>query len=84
MITAHQCELVNPKGTQEGKESLGSSSHQTAVTSCGEPQGSSGCEKHRILAQDSLDVYERYDSSEPRLLHLPINRKVSNSLTWVF
>ena len=27
--------------------------------------------KHRILAQDSWDAYERNDFSEPRFLHLP-------------
>ena len=36
----------------------------------------------RILAQDSWDTYERNDFSKPRLLHLPIQRKVLNSLTW--
>ena len=30
-------ELVSPEGTQEGKEYLPSSSHQTAATPCGEP-----------------------------------------------
>ena len=36
----------------------------------------------RMLAQDSWDTYERNDFSKPRLLHLPIQRKVLNSLTW--
>ena len=38
--------------------------------------------KHRILAPDSWGTYQRKDFSEPRLLHLPIHRKVLNSLTW--
>ena len=37
--------------------------------------------KHRILVPDSWGAYQRNDFSEPRLLHLPIYRKV-NSLTW--
>ena len=44
-------------------------------------QGSSWCENHRILVPDNWDSYERNDFSEPRLLHLPIHRKVLNSLT---
>ena len=46
------------------------------------PLRNSGCEKCRILAQDSWDAYKRNDFSEPRLLYLPIHRKVLNSLTW--
>ena len=38
--------------------------------------------KNRILAPDSWDTYKRNDFSEPRLLHLPIQRKAWNSLTW--
>ena len=45
-------------------------------------QRKSGCEKHRILAPDSWDAYERNDFSDPRLLHLTIHRKALNSLTW--
>ena len=44
--------------------------------------GSSGCEKHRILASHSWDAYESNGfSNEPRLLNLPIHRKALNSLT---
>ena len=57
-IAALQCEQVSPKGTQEGEEYLWPGSHQTAATLCGEPQGSSGCEKHTILAPDSWDAHE--------------------------
>ena len=35
-----------------------------------------------MLAPDSWDAQERNDSSEPRLVHLPINRKVLSSLIW--
>ena len=42
----------------------------------------SGCEKHRTLAPESWDSYERNDFIEPRLLCLPIHRKALNSLTW--
>ena len=40
------------------------------------------CDKCRILAPTSWDEYERNDSSESRLIHLPIHRKVLNYLTW--
>ena len=38
--------------------------------------------KYRILAPGSWGADQRNDFSEPRLLHLPIRRKVPNSLTW--
>lgn len=38
--------------------------------------------KRRILAPNSWDAWPRNDFSEPRILHLPIHRKVLNSLTW--
>ena len=38
--------------------------------------------KHRILIPDSWGAYQRNDFSEPRLLHLPIVRKVLTSLIW--
>ena len=41
-----------------------------------------GCKKHRILAPDSWDAYERNDFSSPRLSHLHIHRKALNSSTW--
>ena len=37
-------ELVNPEETQERKEYLSSSRHQTAALPHGEPWGNSGCE----------------------------------------
>ena len=42
-------------------------------------------QKHRILAPDSWDAYERNDFIGPRLLHLSIHRKALNFLiqeTW--
>ena len=45
----------------------------------GKPWGNSGC--FRILAPESWSAYQRNDFSEPRLLQLPIHRKVPNSLT---
>ena len=39
MIAALQCELVSPKGIQEGKDYLLSSSQQTTAISYGEPRG---------------------------------------------
>ena len=39
-------------------------------------------EKNRMLVLDSWDANERNGFSGPRLLHLPIHRKVLNSLTW--
>ena len=38
--------------------------------------------KHRILAPGSWDAYQRNVFSEPRLLHIPVHRKVLNFLTW--
>ena len=53
----------------------------TVIRSCshrlrwaGESWGNSGYEKY--------PADQRHDCSEPRLLHLPIHRKVLNSLTW--
>ena len=36
----------------------------------------------RILAPDSWDAYERNGFSKPRLLYLPIHRRVLNSFIW--
>ena len=38
--------------------------------------------KRRTLAPDSWGAYQRNYFSEPRFLHLPICRKVLNTLTW--
>ena len=37
------------------------------------PKWSQDVKKHKILAQDSWDVYEKNDFSEPRLLHYEKN-----------
>ena len=39
-------------------------------------------ETSRILAPERWGAYQRKDFSEPRLLHLPIQRKTLKSLTW--
>ena len=59
----------------------------TVISNCasplwrGKPWGNSGCENTgywpQIAPQDQRD-----DFREPRLLHLPIQRKALNSLTW--
>ena len=36
--------------------------------------------KHRILALESQEAYQRNDFSEPRLLHPPTDRRALNSL----
>ena len=59
-------------------------SHQWLQPSKGDlvsPEGTQDV-KTQILAPDSWAAYQRNDFSEPRLLHLPIHRKVINSLTW--
>ena len=38
--------------------------------------------KHKILTPDRWCAYQRNDFRDPRLLHLPIHRKMLNSLTW--
>ena len=47
------------------EEYLQSGSHYSTATSYGEPQESSGCEKHRVLDPDSWDTYERMISVSP-------------------
>lgn len=39
------------------------------------------CKKKKVLALDSYSTYQKNDFSKFRLLHLPIHRKVLNSLT---
>ena len=48
---------------------------------CALKKGSSGCENTGYWSSDSWSAYERNGSSEPRLLHLPMYRKVLNYLT---
>ena len=39
-------------------------------------------EKSKIMALNSWGAYQKNDFNEPRLLHLPIHKKVLNSLSW--
>jgi len=52
--------------------------------SLGRGPRSSGCEKsnRRVLAPDGSEANKRNNFSDPRLLCLPIHRKVLHSLTW--
>ena len=79
--TAHG-EPESPEGMNSGsKEDLPSSSPQKAATLHHEPWGSSGY-KSRKPAPDSWGAHQRNDFSKPRVLHLSIDRKVLNSLTY--
>ena len=68
----HQQELVSPAEIQEGKEYLPCSSNQTSVTLCSHSLWWALRKlrtwKHRILAPDNRDTYQRNKFSEPRLL----------------
>ena len=57
------------------------SSHQPLQAA---PNGAPRCPSRglRVLAPDSRGAYQRNVFSEPRLLHLAIQRKALNSLTW--
>ena len=55
--------------------------HQALTYPKDAPWGDSGWE-NRILAPESWGAHQRNDFSEPRLLHLPIHRKVLNFLKW--
>ena len=85
-----ECQQLQPhlrwagefRGNSGRKEYLPSSSHQTATTSLWWALRKFRMWKHGIVAPDSWGAYQRNDFSEPRLLHLPIHRKVPNSLTW--
>ena len=72
-------ELVSLEGTQEGKNSC----HVVAIRL--QPHSVVSPEETQDITQDTdlrwLIAYHRNDVSKPRLLHLPIGRKVLNSLT---
>ena len=74
--------MVSHEGIQEWKQDA----YHQAVSDCSHPQWCTlkglWMRKPRILAPESWCAYERKDFSEPKLLHLPIHRKVLNSLTW--
>ena len=57
-------------------------SHQIMATPYGEPWGNSGCENRGYRSLVNWEVYQKNDFSEPRLLYLPIVRKVLTSLIW--
>ena len=59
-----------------GHQSICHHSHHLTVN----PEGIQNGEI-RVLALNNEGAYQRNDFSEPRLLHLPISRKVLNSLT---
>ena len=84
-ISANKDVTVNinssPPGHSRRRRPAWSGSHQTAATpyrSLEEPR----MWQHRILAPDSWDACEGADFSEPKPSHLPIHRKMLNSLTW--
>ena len=74
--------MVSPEGTQDGNRMPAINPKATAATLHRCTLGQHRMGKHRILAPDSWGTYLRNDFSEPRLLHLPIHRKVLNSLPW--
>ena len=83
VIAALQCEFLSSKGTQERKEYLWTAAIRTTATQYSEPQGSSGYEKTQDTGPLVAEIHmKEMLSVSPRLLHLPIYRKVLNSLTW--
>ena len=75
-----KCEFLSPEGAQEEWGLWFGSKLQPLPTVSTEEPGDT--KKTRMLAPESWDAYERNDFSKPRLLHLPIHRKVLKSLTW--
>ena len=73
---------VSPEGTQEGKEYLPSSSHQTAATYYHWAQRKLRTWKTQEAAPDSWGHIKGMIPPSPDL-HLPIHRKALSSLTWV-
>ena len=74
--------LYSPEGTQDGdKQAV----HLQVNSHCSWPQPCTlkglRMEKSRRLALDRQGADQRNDFNEPRLLHLPILRKVLNLLT---
>ena len=81
VLAALQHELVNPKETQERKNTC----HVAAIRlkplpimSLEETQDVT----RQGLAPDTWGAYQENDFSQPRLLHHPTYRKALNSLTW--
>ena len=73
-------ELVSPEGTQEGKDAI------CQPSDCSHSPWWALRKlrmwEHRVPAPDSWGACQGNDFGEPGLLHLPIYRKVLNSLTW--
>ena len=79
-IAALQCEPVSLENTQKGEENLPFSSHKTAATPYDEPWETQDVKKG--YWPQRVEVHIKRMISEPRLLHLTINRKILNFLTW--
>ena len=73
---------VSPEGTQDGSRMPAIKSSDTVATPRQCTLKRLKVTNHRILAPESWCAYQRNDFREPRLLHLPIHRKVLHSLTW--
>ena len=81
----HSHQLLQPPGNSGRKKYLPSTSHQTTATPHGEPWKNSGCENTGYWPQIAeMHLKAIISESKPRLLRLPIHRKVLNSLTWEF
>ena len=73
---------MSTKGTQEGKNTYNLADITIQPHSTVSSKEAQDVEKHRILGQDSWGAYQRNNFNEPRISHLPIQRKTLNSLTW--
>ena len=73
---------VSPEGTQDRNRLPPIKPSATAATSQWCTLRRLRMRQHRILAPGSWGTYQRNDFNEPWLLHLPIHRKMLNSLTW--
>ena len=81
VFAALQHELVNPKETQERKNTCRVAAIRLKplpIVSLEESQDVT----RQGLAPDTWGAYQENDFSEPRLLHHPTYRKALNSLTW--
>ena len=74
--------LQPPGGLIPRELRMETDAHHQAISPTDTWEGGLGVGKHRILALDRWGACQRDGFNEPRLLHLPIHRKVLNSLTW--